>query len=215
MRSGGISPTKWKTWRIPSRSVSAIKASRRIPSPMITNRTRGFASKIAREATRISSCPLRWKRARRWRRQPRRQPNRVHGGPRRERWVQEASDVPAAVDRGRLLGTADASRQRLFGHGVADADDRVALPRHAAFQRDVEPIFPARFRRAEREPVDRMDDCGYALMPGRGSSENTGLRAMRMHHLRFQTSEGLAEQAVGANRSLAEPHGSARASIRP
>ena len=43
------------------------------------------------------------------------------------RRVQEGVDVHAAIDGGILRGSPDAGRERLFGHGVAHTDDRVAL----------------------------------------------------------------------------------------
>ncbi len=51
--------------------------------------------------------------------------------------VQEGVHVHAAVDGRILLGTSHARRQRLLGHGIADADDRMTPPRCPAFEHDI------------------------------------------------------------------------------
>ena len=58
----------------------------------------------------------------------------------RARRVQKRVGVHAAVDRRELIGPADSGGQGLLGHGVANADDRVAAPGRPPLQRDVEPV---------------------------------------------------------------------------
>ena len=54
--------------------------------------------------------------------------------------VEERIDVHPAVDGRILLGATHALGQRLLGHRVADADDRVATLRRPTLQGDIEPV---------------------------------------------------------------------------
>ncbi len=63
--------------------------------------------------------------------------------------VQEGVGVHAAIHREILLGPPDPGRQRLRGHGVAHADDRVAPSRRPPLERDVQPV-PASASRTAR-----------------------------------------------------------------
>ncbi len=60
----------------------------------------------------------------------------------RSRRVQERIDIHAAVNRGELLRTTHPRGQSLFGHGVADAHDRMTPPRGPFFQGDIKSVLP-------------------------------------------------------------------------
>ena len=130
--------------------------------------------------------------------------------------LEERVGVHAAVDGEELLGPADAGGQRLRGHRVANADDRVTPPGRPALERDVEPVLERRLERPERHAVDRVHDRRHALVPGRGPAEDARLRAVRVHDLGLRAG-GMPLAAAGrpSSRPRAGSAGPARASPRP
>ena len=119
--------------------------------------------------------------------------------------VEKGVDVHAAVDRAVLLRPADPGGQRLLGHRVADADDRVAPPRRPALGGHVQAVLHRPLRRPERQAVDRVDDGRHALVPGRRPADDPRLRAVRVDHLGLKPPHRPAQEAIGPRRSPAGP----------
>ena len=218
IRSGGTSPVRMNASRMPSRSRSAIRRSRRMPSPIQTNRTLGLAASTSAATARMSSCPLssnsRATVAKATSSSA--SPSSRRTSSREPRRIEKRVGVHAAVDGQELLGPADAGGERLLGHRVADADDRVAPPGRPALEGDVEPVLERRLERAERHAVDRVDDRRHLLVPGGRPAEDARLRAVRVHDLGLEPAERRAQLAVRpAGRRSAGSAGPARASPRP
>ena len=178
--------------RMPSRSRSAISRSRRMPSPIQTNRTFGFDASTSAATATMSSCPLSSKsratvaKATSSSASPssRRTSSRERGG------FEKRVGVHAAVNGQELLGPSDAGGERLLGHRVADADDRVTPPGRPPLERDIEAVLERRLERSERHAVDRVDDRRHLLVPGGGAAEDARLRAVRVHDLGLEPPKG-------------------------
>ena len=110
--------------------------------------------------------------------------------------IQEGVDVHPAIDRRILLRPTDPGGERLLGHGVADADDRMAPPRRPPLQGDVHPVLEGRFARTKGQAVDRVDHGGDPLVPPRGAADDSRLRRVRMDHLGLEPTDRPPECSI-------------------
>ena len=180
---------------MPRRSRSAIKRSRRMPSPIQTNLIFGFAFEhLGRDGDDVV-VPLELEEPghRRERDLVTRQPELPPNVFPRPSGIQEGLRVHAAVNGRELLRMADTGRPCLLGHGVADADDGVAPPGGPLLQGDVEPVPERTLERPERHAVDRVHHDRHLLVPGRRAAEDSRLRAVSMHDMGLESAESRAE----------------------
>ena len=92
---------------------------------------------------------------------------------------------------------ADTRGPGLIGHGIADADNRVAPPGRPALECDVNSVAERTLERPERHPVDRVHDHRHMLVPGRCPTQDSRLGTVGVDDVGLEPSERLPQLPVG------------------
>ena len=110
---------------------------------------------------------------------------------------EECFDLHAAVDRGELFARGDAGGDELVGHGVGDADDRIAASGREDLTAAKQRAGRGALVRMKRRAVDCVDDRGHVVSPCGGAAEESCLAAVGVDDVGSEAVDRAADGAVG------------------
>ncbi len=108
--------------------------------------------------------------------------------------LQIGLEIEARKNAAVELRRADPGAEILVAHGICDDDKMMGETPGKAFGVFEKEIGSPALEIPERGSVNGMNDTGNARHPGRKSTHQTGLAAMRMHNIGTSLAEALSER---------------------